>query len=123
MKERVLDFEAQRLQDVKEVLTEYCRIELTYAAKSLEQWSQCMQKVTQMSPDDDIKVVERINCRHFYLFHFQEFEKLLNPHMTTHAGIGMQSTANALANMSHQQPTLAKSTYNSTTSVPTSHFR
>jgi len=106
MKERVLDFEAQRLQDVKEVLTEYCRIELTYAAKSLEQWSQCMQKVTQMSPDDDIK----------------EFEKLLNPHMTTHAGIGMQSTANALANMSHQQPTLAKSTYNSTTSVPTSHF-
>lgn len=56
MKERVLDFEAQRLKDVKEVLTEYCRIELTYAAKSLEQWSQCMQKVTQMSPDDDIKV-------------------------------------------------------------------
>ncbi len=43
--------------------------------------------------------------------------------MTTHAGIGMQSTANALANMSHQQPTLAKSTYNSTTSIPTSHFR
>ena len=57
MKERVLDFEAQRLKDVKEVLTEYCRIELTYAAKSLEQWSQCMQKVTQMSPDDDIKVL------------------------------------------------------------------
>ena len=60
MKERVLDFEAQRLQDVKEVLTEYCLIELTYAAKSLEQWSQCMQKVTQMSPDDDIKVEARL---------------------------------------------------------------
>ena len=120
MKERVLDFEAQRLKDVKEVITEYCRIELTYAAKSLEQWSQCMQKVTQMSPDDDIKVLTSY-CQ--ALQTFQEFEKLLNPHMTTHAGIGMQSTANALANMSHQQPTLATSTYNSTSSVPMSHFR
>ena len=37
------------MTDVKHVLMEYCRIEMTFAAKCLEQWSECYQKIAKVS--------------------------------------------------------------------------
>jgi len=60
MKESILKFEEKRLKDVKKNLQEYCRLEMTFAAKSLEQWSQCYQELENVNPTEDIVAFEKV---------------------------------------------------------------
>lgn len=60
MKESILKFEEKRLKDVKKYLQEYCRLEMTFAAKCLEQWSQCYQELDSVNPTEDLVAFEKV---------------------------------------------------------------
>lgn len=60
MKESILKFEEKRLQDVKKNLQEYCRLEMTFAAKCLEQWSKCYQDLQSVNPQEDLITFEKL---------------------------------------------------------------
>merc|ERR1712227_62101 len=60
MKTSILKFEEKRLSDTKKHLMEYCRLEMTFAAKCLEQWSNCYQKLSEISPEEDLLAFEKI---------------------------------------------------------------
>jgi hypothetical protein len=60
MKESILKFEEKRLKDVKKNLQEYCRLEMTFAAKCLEQWSQCYQELDSVNPTEDLIAFEKV---------------------------------------------------------------
>jgi len=60
MKESILKFEEKRLNDVKKHLQEYCRLEMTFAAKCLEQWSRCYQDLQNINPGEDLLTFEQL---------------------------------------------------------------
>lgn len=96
LEESILKFEEKRLHDLKQSLMEYCRIEMTFAAKCLEQWSSCYQKMAKVNPGEDMIV----------------FQQSLQPYKLTERlgvnsiyGNGTDSTlANQLQNTSLSQP-------------------
>jgi len=59
LEESILQFEEKRLHDLKQSLMEYCRIEMTFAAKCLEQWSNCYQKMAKVNPGEDMIVFQQ----------------------------------------------------------------
>jgi len=59
LEESILKFEEKRLHDVKQAMMEYCRIEMTFAAKCLEQWSNCYQTLAKVSPQEDMIVFQQ----------------------------------------------------------------
>jgi len=60
MKTSILEFEGKRLADSKKHLMEYCRLEMTFAAKCLEQFSQCYQELAKVTPEEDLIAFEKI---------------------------------------------------------------
>jgi len=59
LEESILKFEEKRLHEVKQALMEYCRIEMTFAAKCLEQFSSCYQTLAKVSPPEDMIVFQQ----------------------------------------------------------------
>lgn len=59
LEESILKFEEKRLDDLKHALMEYCRIEMTFAAKCLEQWSNCYQSMAKVNPSEDMIVFQQ----------------------------------------------------------------
>lgn len=97
LEESILKFEEKRLHDLKQSLMEYCRIEMTFAAKCLEQWSNCYQKMAKVNPGEDMIV----------------FQQSLQPYKLTDRlgvnsiyGNGDGSLATQLQNTSLTQPNL-----------------
>merc|ERR1719228_3209319 len=98
LEESILKFEEKRLCDLKQVLMEYARIEMTFAAKCLENWSQVYQKLNQVNPAEDMII----------------FQQSLNPRQLTDQlgvnsrfnGMQQQSLTSQLQNTSMTQPTL-----------------
>jgi len=60
MKQSILKFEEKRLSDTKKHLMEYCRLEMTFAAKCLEQFSQCYQELAKVAPEEDLIEFEKV---------------------------------------------------------------
>lgn len=97
LEDSILKFEEKRLHDLKQSLMEYCRIEMTFAAKCLEQWSNCYQKMSKVNPGEDMIV----------------FQQSLQPYKLTERlgvnsmyGNGDGSLANQLQNTSLTQPNM-----------------
>jgi len=59
LEESILKFEEKRLADLKHIMMEYCRIEMTFAAKCLEQFSSCYQNLAKVSTAEDMIVFQQ----------------------------------------------------------------
>ena len=55
-----MKFEEKRLSDTKKHLMEYCRLEMTFAAKCLEQFSQAYQELAKVAPEEDLIEFEKV---------------------------------------------------------------
>jgi len=109
LEESILKFEEKRLHDVKQAMMEYCRIEMTFAAKCLEQWSNCYQTLAKVSPQEDMIV----------------FQQSLQPYkLTERLGVNIGQTSSLstqLQNTSLTQPhLLSPSAQTSTNNTVTS---
>ncbi|KAI0219971.1 Protein FAM92A [Lamellibrachia satsuma] len=55
LEEEIEKFEKKKLQDVKDILGNFAKLELMFHAKALEMYTQCYQSIAMMNEDEDLE--------------------------------------------------------------------